>query len=73
MEGVLFKKVAAIAKFKKCKLKGPDKTPRNYDHIPFTLDSGIDRDVTFNDKAMRTPVYVKADALEQLLLPEEVC
>ena len=30
--GVLFKKVAAVAKLKKRDLKRPDKTPRNYDH-----------------------------------------
>ena len=73
MGGVLFKKVAAVAKLKKQDLKRPYKTPRNYDLTPFTLDGRIDLDVVFNDQEMRTPVYVKADAHEQLLLLEGVC
>ena len=65
--GILFKKVAAVAKFSKRHLKRPDKTPRNYDHMPFTLDGQIDMDLTFDDKTMCTPVYIKADAHDQLL------
>ena len=62
MGGALFKKVAAVARFKKRDLKRPDKTPRNYDHTPFTLDGRIDMDLSFDGKTMRTPVYIKTDA-----------
>ena len=73
MGGNLFKKVAAVAKFRKRDLKKPDKTPRNYDHTPFALDGRIDMDLTFDDKTMCTPVYIKVDAHDQLLLSEGVC
>ena len=73
MGGILFRKVAAVAKFRKRDLKRPDKTPRNYDHTPFTLDGRIDMDLTFDGKTMCTPVYIKADAHDQLLLSEGVC
>ena len=73
MGGILFKKVAAVAKFRKRDLKRPDKSPRNYDHTPFTVDGHIDMDVTFDGKTMHTPVYIKADAHDQLLLSEGVC
>ena len=73
MGGILFKKVAAVARFRKRDLKKADKTPRNYDHTPFTLDGRIDMDLTFDGKTMCTPVYIKADAHDQLLLSEGVC
>ena len=73
MGGILFKKVAAVAKFRRRDLKRPDKSPRNYDHTPFTVDGRIDMDVTFDGKTMRTPVYIKANAHDQLLLSEGVC
>ena len=73
MGGVLFKKVAAVTKLRNRDLKRPDKTPRNYNNTPFTLHGQIDLNVTFNDQEMRTPVYVKTDAHEQLLLSEGVC
>ena len=72
MGGILFK-VAAVARFKKRDLKRPDATPRNYDQTPFTLDRRIDMDLSFDDKNMCTPVYIKADAHDQLLLSEGVC
>ena len=73
MGGILFKKVAAVARFKKRDLRRPDKTPRNYDQAPFTLDGRIDMDLSFDGKTMCTPVYIKADAHDQLLLSEGVC
>ena len=73
MGGILFKKVAAVARFRKRDLKKADKTTRNYDHTPFTLDGRIDMDLTFDGKTMCTPVYIKADAHDQLLLSEGVC
>ena len=33
----------------------------------------MDLDVTFDDKTMKTPVYLKMDAHDQLLLSEGVC
>ena len=67
MGGILFKKVTAVARFKKQDLKTPDKTPWNYDHTQFTLDGQIDMDLSFDSKTMYTPVYIKADAHDQLL------
>ena len=51
----------------------PDKTPRTYDQKSFTLDGKMDLDIVFEEKAMRTPVYIKMDAHGQLLLSEGVC
>ena len=48
MGGMLFRKVATVAQLKKRDLKRPDKTPRNYDQTPFTLDGRMDLDITFN-------------------------
>ena len=73
MGGTLFRKVATAAHLKKRDLKRPDKTPRNYDQTPFTLDGRMDLDICFGDKTMCTLVYIKADAHEQLLLSEGVC
>ena len=71
--GGLFRKVAAAAKLRKRDLKKPDKMPCTYDHQPFTLDGRMDLDISFDDKTMCTPVYIKMDAREQLLLSEGVC
>ena len=73
MGGELFKKVAAAARLKKRDFKKPDKVPRTYDQQPFTLDGRMDLDVTFGERTMRTPVYLKMDAHDQLLLSEGVC
>ena len=51
----------------------PDKTPRTYDQKPFTLDGRMELEVQFEDKAMHTPIYIKMDARDQLLLSEGVC
>ena len=71
--GELFKKVATVARLKKRDLKKADKTPHNYDQSPFMLDRCMDLEILFDDKAMVTPVYIKMDAQEQLLLSEGVC
>ena len=71
--GGLFRKVATVARLKKKDLKKPDRTPRTYDQRPFQLDGLMDLDLTFGDKTMRTPVYIKMDAHDQLLLSEGVC
>ena len=71
--GRLFKRVALAARLKKKDFMKPDKTPRTYDQKPFTLDGKMDLDVVFEDRAMRTSVYIKMDAHDQLLLSEGVC
>ena len=69
----LFKKVAAVARLRKSQFQRADKTPRTYDGRTFTLDGKIELDVVFDGMTMKTPVYVKVDATEQLLLGEGVC
>ena len=73
MGGDAFKQVAAAAKLRKKDFKTPDQVPHNYDRRPFHLDGRVNLDIEFLDKAMNTPVYVKMDAHEQLLLSEGVC
>ena len=73
MAGELFKKVAAVARLRKRDFKVADRSPRGYDGMPFRLDGRIDLDITIGDHSMRTPVYIKMDAKEPLLLSEGVC
>jgi len=73
MGGTLFKKVAAVARLRKKNFKSCDKQALNYDCQPIQLDGRIDLDITFGDKMMKTPVYIKMNAHEQLLLSEAVC
>ena len=67
-EGEIFKQVAAVAILCKRDFKPSDRTPHNYDHQPFHIDGRMDLDISFLDKTMKTPVYVKMDAHEPLLL-----
>ena len=71
--GNLFKGVATIAKLKNRDFHLADKTPRNYDQRPFQLDGHLDLDISFGENTMRTPVYVKVDVHDQLLLSEGIC
>ena len=71
--GDLFKKVASVARLKKRDFKLADKTPRTYDQRPFKVDGKMDLDISFGDMTMQTPVYIKMDAADQLLLSEGVC
>ena len=73
MGGQLFKEVASVARLRKKDFKPADKTPRTYSRQPFSLDGQMDLDITFGDKTMQTPVYIKMDAPDQLLLLEGVC
>ena len=57
----------------KSQFKKPDKVPQNYDQRVFSLDGKMELDITFEGLTMKTPVYIKADAPEQLLLGEGVC
>ena len=65
--------MAAAARLKKKDFKKADKVPRTYNQKPFTLDGRMDLDVSFDGKTMHTPVYIKMNAHEQLLLSEGVC
>ena len=73
MGGVLFQKVASVARLKKRNFKLPDITPHGYDQRPFKLDGRMELEVEFGDKTMKTVVYIKMDAQDQLLLSEGVC
>ena len=70
ISGELFKRVATVAHLKKRDLKKPDRIPWTYDHRPFTLHGKMELDLTFSDT---TPVYIKVDVQEPLLLSEGVC
>ena len=73
MGGKLFKQVANVARLHKKDFKPADKTPCTYNRQPFHLDGRVDLDIVFCDKTMRTPVYIKMDAPDELLLSEGVC
>ena len=73
ISGDLFKRVAAVTKLKKKNLQRADKVPRTYDQRPFSLDARMDLDVSYGGTTMRTPIYIKMDAPEPLLLSEGVC
>ena len=69
----MFMKVASVAKLHKRDFKSADKQPRTYNLQPFHADGRIEVDISFGDHTMKTCVYVKMDAPEQLLLSEGVC
>ena len=69
--GYLFKKL--VSRMQKKDLKQPDKTPLAYNQQPFKLHGQMDLRITFWEKTMVTPVYIKMDAHDQLLLSEGVC
>ena len=73
INGKLFGRIAAVARLKKSRLKPADRVPRTYDRKTFTLDGRLDLDICFDGVTMRTPIYVKLDAADQLLLGEGVC
>ena len=62
-----------MAKLRKKDFKNPDKQPTTYDQRTFTLDGMINMEIKFKDKAMKTPVYIKMGAHDQLLLSEGLC
>ena len=69
----LLKRVAAVARLGRSKLKSADRIPITYDGLPFTLHGRMDLDINFEGNTMRTPIYIKLDTAEQLLLSEGVC
>ena len=73
MGGKLFALVASSARLRKKNFKPPDKTPRTYDRKVFRLDGCMEMEISFQGKTMKTTVYIKMDACDQLLLSEGVC
>ena len=71
--GQLFKHVAVTARLRKKQFKPPDKSPRTYNHQPFHLDRRMDLKISFGEKDMVSPIYVKMDTPDPLLLSEGVC
>ena len=69
----LFRKVSAVGRLKRRNFKQVDKVPHTYDKRPFSLDGRMDMQITFGGATIKTPIYVKLDAPEQLLLSEGVC
>ena len=68
----MFKQVATVARLHKKDFKPPDKQSRTYDQQTFHIDGKVEVDISFNDRTMKTAVYVKMDVPEQLLLSEGV-
>ena len=75
MGGELFKRVAAAAaaRLRKRDFKKPDCVPHTYDRKQFELHGRMDLEISFDGKVLRTPIYIKMDAHNQLLLAEGVC
>ena len=73
MGGKLFKDVASVARLRKRDFRPADKIPHAYNRQPFSLDGRMYLEITFGDRTMKTPVYIKMDAPDQLLLSEGVC
>ena len=69
----VFKCIATVTKLRGRDIKPVDKTPRTYDQRTFHLDDRLDLDITFDGQTMRTPIYLKIDAKEQLLISKGVC
>ena len=67
MGGELFKTVAVAA------LQKADKTPKTYDQRVFSLDGCLVLSIEFDGKSLTTPVYLKMDSPDGLLLSEGVC
>ena len=73
MGGELFKTVAVAAKLKKKDLQKADKTPKTYDQKIFSLDGRLVLSIEFDGKSLTTPVYLKMNSPDGLLLSEGVC
>ena len=71
--GRLFKKIAVVARLRKRDFRPADKTPIAYGRQPFTLHGKMSLRISFQDREMVTPVYIKMDSEEPLLLAEGVC
>ena len=71
--GELFKRITAVPRLKKQDFKRADNTLKRHDQRSFTLDGRLDLVIEFDNKVLHTPVYMKMDSPDQLLLPESVC
>ena len=71
--GELFKKIIDVVQLKKKDFKKPDHIPHTCDHMEFKLHGRMDLEIGFDDKVVKTPIYFKMDAHDQLLLSEGVC
>ena len=69
----LFKKVTSVAGITKKQFKVADKLPFTYDRHQFQLDGYLNLNITCDQRVMRTPVYIKMDAYDDLLLSEGLC
>ena len=45
INGILFRKIAAVARLKRSQLKPPDRIPKTYDRKVFQLDGRLDLDI----------------------------
>ena len=73
MGGKLFALVASSARLRKKDFKTPDRVPRTYGRKVFRLDGQMELEISFQRKAMKTMVYMKMGALDELLFSEGVC
>ena len=73
MGGTLFKKISTVARLRRRDFIKPGKTPRTYDRQPFRLNGWMNLEIDFEGQTITTPVYIKMDAHDQLLLSEGVC
>ena len=73
MGGKLFAQVASSPRLRKKDFKPLDRVPRTYDRKIFHLDGRMKLEISFQGKVMKTMVYIKMDAQDQLLLSEVVC
>ena len=71
--GQLFKHVATMACLHKRQFKPPDKSPHTYNHQPFHQDGQMDLRISFGNRDMVTPIYMKMNAPDPLLLSDGVC
>ena len=69
----MYKWVAALDRLHKRDFKAPDKTPHGYGQKPFRLDGCLNLDITFGNRTMSTPIYVKMDVKKDLLVSKGVC
>ncbi len=65
--------VAIVAKLKKKHLQKADKIPKTDDQKIFSLDGRLVLSIEFDGKSLTTPVYLKMDSPDRLLLSEGVC
>ena len=69
----LFKNRATVNQLKKKDFKKLYKIPKTYSRQTFTLDGQMQLEISFEEEKMKTSVYIKMDAYDQLLLSEGVC